>query len=55
LVGFLARAPGIAHELRNEVVEELIPSVGNESCAELNVECGQGSRNRGRENEKGRK
>jgi len=45
----------MTHELRNEVVEELIPSVGNESCAELNVECGQGSRNRGRENEKGRK
>ena len=41
--------------MRNEVVEALIPSVGNESGAELNVEGGQGSRNRGRENETGRK
>jgi hypothetical protein len=44
-----------AHELRNEVVEELIPDLANESCARLDVELGRGSRNRGREHEQARK
>jgi hypothetical protein len=45
----------MTHELRNEVVEELIPDWVGESRAELDVELVRGSRNRGRENEKGRR
>jgi hypothetical protein len=41
--------------VRNEVVEELIPDVVSESHGELNVELASKGRNRGREDEKGRK
>jgi hypothetical protein len=44
-----------AHELRNEVVEELIPDLMSESRAELDVELVGESRNRGMESEKGRR
>ena len=44
-----------AHEVRNEVVEELIPDVVSESHGELNVELARNGRNRGREDEKGRR
>jgi hypothetical protein len=47
--------PPVSHELRNEVVEELIPDLVSESRTELDVELARGSRNRGRENEKGRR
>ena len=45
--------PCNAHELRNEVVEELIPDLMSESRAELDVELVGESRNRGMESEKG--
>jgi len=45
----------LAHELRNEVVEELIPDLMSESRAELDVERVGESRNRGMESEKGRR
>jgi hypothetical protein len=41
--------------LRNEVVEELIPDLVRKSRGELDVELGNAGRNRGRENEKGRR
>ena len=44
-----------AHEVRNEVVEELISDVVSESHGELNVEFASKGRNRGREDEKGRR
>jgi hypothetical protein len=44
----------IAHELRNEVVEELISNLMNESCAEREAPRVGGGRNRGRESQKGR-
>jgi hypothetical protein len=44
----------ITHELRNEVVEELIPDRVSESRAELDVELVRGSRNRGIWSEKRR-
>jgi hypothetical protein len=46
---------GIAHELRNEVVEELIPDLMSESRAELDAPLVGESRNRGMESEKGRR
>ena len=46
---------GKTHELRNEVVEELIPDLMSESRAELDVELVGESRNRGMESEKGRR
>ncbi len=44
-----------AHELRNEVVEELTPDLVGESRAELKVELMRGGRNKGMEGEKGRR
>jgi hypothetical protein len=41
--------------LRNEIVEELIPDLVSESRGELDVELVSDGRNRGRENEKGRR
>lgn len=43
------------HGMRNEVVEELIPDMVSESHGELNVELVSSGRNRGREDEKGRR
>jgi hypothetical protein len=37
------------------VVEELIPELVSESCAELDVELVRGGKNRGKESEKGRR
>jgi len=51
----LSGLPCTAHELRNEVVEELIPDLVRKSRGELDVELGNAGRNRGRENEKGRR
>ncbi len=45
----------LAHELRNEAVEELIPDLVGESRAELKVELMRDGRNNGMEGEKGRR
>jgi len=45
----------IAHELRNEVVEELISRLVGGSCTERDGVLRSGSRSRGMESEKGRK
>ncbi len=45
----------MSHELRNEVVEELIPDLMSEKRAELDIELVGKSRNRGMESEKGRR
>jgi hypothetical protein len=45
----------IAHELRNEVVDELTPNLVGESRTELDVELVRGGRNRGMASEKGRR
>ena len=44
-----------AHELRNEVVEELTPDLVGERRAELKVELMRDGRNKGMEGEKGRR
>src|SRR5947209_19481855 len=49
------RNSGNAHELRNENVEELIPDLASESGGELDVELVSDGREKGRENEKGRR
>jgi hypothetical protein len=38
-----------SHELRNEVVEDLIPDLVSESRGELDIELVSDGRNRGRE------
>src|SRR5438094_6784154 len=43
------------HELRNEVVEELIPHLMSESCTERTAPCVGGNRTRGMESKKGRR
>jgi hypothetical protein len=45
----------LAHELRNEAVEELTPDLVGESRAELKVELMRDGRNNGMEGEKGRR
>jgi hypothetical protein len=45
----------MAHELRNEVVEELIPDLVGENRAELDAPLVRGGRNRGMESKKGRR
>jgi len=45
----------VAHELRNEAVEELTPDLVGESRAELKVELMRDGRNNGMEGEKGRR
>src|SRR5437868_13186189 len=52
---FLAFFPLYSHELRNENVEELIPDLASESGGELDVELVSDGREKGRENEKGRR
>ncbi len=44
-----------AHELRNEVVEELISNLMNESCAEREAPRVGGGRNRRMESQRGRR
>ncbi len=44
-----------AHELRNEVVEELIPNLVGESRAELDAPLPKDGRNRGMKGEKSRR
>jgi hypothetical protein len=44
-----------AHDLRNEVVEELIPDLVSENLTELDVPHVRGGRSRGMENEKGKR
>ena len=44
-----------AHEVRNEVVEEVISSLLNTSCAEWEAQCIEGGRNRGMEEKLGKK
>ena len=51
----LAHLASYAHELRNEVVEELISNLMNESCAEREAPRVGGGRNRGMESQKGRR
>ena len=48
-------ASGHTHELRNEVVEEFISDLRNESCAEREAQCMGGSRNWGMESQRGRR
>jgi hypothetical protein len=58
MVNFLfdsSQTPHIAHELRNEVVEELIPDLVGENRAELDAPLVRGGRNRGMESKKGRR
>jgi hypothetical protein len=50
--GFRAR---LAHELRNEVVDELAPDLVGKSRTELDVELVRDGKNRGMESEKGRR
>ncbi len=45
----------LAHELRNEFVEELSPDLMSESRAERDAPLVRGGRNRGMESEKGRR
>src|SRR2546429_3809239 len=45
----------VAHELRNEIVEELIPNLMSESCTERTAPCVGGNRTRGMESKKGRR
>ena len=45
----------LAHDLRNEVVEELIPDLVSENLAGLDVPHVRGGRTRGMENEKGKR
>ncbi len=44
-----------AHELRNEIVEELIADRVSESCAEQDAPLVRGGRTRGTESEKSRR
>jgi len=48
-------APSSTHELRNEIVEELIADRVSESCAEQDAPLVRGGRTSGMESEKGRR